>query len=224
MKLTVKEVVKLLNVSERTVYRWINSGSIPVHKINERYSFNRVEVLEWATANRIPVKPEIFAEPKSENLPSLSNAIDAGGIFYRITGQDKESLLRSIVEQIRFPEEVDVEFLLQVLLAREALGSTGIGNGIAIPHPRNPIVLHIPRPMITLCFLETPIDFGAIDGRPVDTVFVLVSPTVRAHLHLLSRLAYALKSDEWRQTLSRQGNRDEILGKLRAIETQWEGK
>jgi len=224
MKLTVKEIVKLLNVSERTVYRWINSASIPVHKINDRYSFNRVEVLEWATANRIPVKPEIFAEPESKNLPSLSDAIEAGGIFYRITGKDKESVLQSIVEQIRFPEEVDAEFLLQVLLAREALGSTGIGNGIAIPHPRNPIVMHIPKPMITLCFLEIPIDFGAIDGRPVDTVFMLVSPTVRAHLHLLSRLAYALKTDEWRQTLSEQGNREEILGKLRTIEAQWEGK
>ena len=70
-------------------------------------------------------------------------------------------------------------------MARESLGSTGIGDGIAIPHVRNPIVMHIPRPTITLCFLEHPIDFGALDGQPVHTLFTIVSPTVRAHLHLL---------------------------------------
>ena len=85
---------------------------------------------------------------------------------------------------MRLPEEVDSEFLYQVLLAREALGSTGMGDGIAIPHVRNPIVLHLSRPMVTLCFLETPIDFGSLDGKPVTTLFTLISPTVRAHLHL----------------------------------------
>src|SRR5438034_985186 len=62
---------------------------------------------------------------------------------------------------------------------REALQSTGVGDGIAIPHVRNPIVLHVSRPMITLCFLERPIDFGALDGKPVHVLFSLISPTVR---------------------------------------------
>jgi mannitol/fructose-specific phosphotransferase system IIA component (Ntr-type) len=88
---------------------------------------------------------------------------------------------------------VDREFLYKVLLARESLGSTGIGDGIAIPHVRNPIVLHLSRPIVTLCFLERPVDFGALDGQPVNTLFTLISPTVRAHLHLLSRLAFTLR-------------------------------
>jgi hypothetical protein len=52
---------------------------------------------------------------------------------------------------------------------------------------RNPVILHLERPMIMLCFLERPIDFGALDGEKVNTLFTLISPTVRAHLHLLSR-------------------------------------
>ena len=79
------------------------------------------------------------------------------------------------------------------ILAREALGSTGIGDGIAIPRVRNPIVLHLSRPIVTLCFLERPVDFGALDGQPVTTLFTLISPTVRAHLHLLSRLSYNMQ-------------------------------
>ena len=48
--------------------------------------------------------------------------------------------------------------------------------------------------MATLCFLEHPIEFGALDGQPVHTLFTIVSPTIKAHLHLLSRLAFALRS------------------------------
>lgn len=63
-----------------------------------------------------------------------------------------------VVEAMRLPEAVDREQLLQVLLAREALASTAIGDGVAIPHVRNPIVLHVARPAITLCLLERPVD------------------------------------------------------------------
>ncbi|HPN34827.1 MAG TPA: PTS sugar transporter subunit IIA [bacterium] len=218
MELTVKDVVRLFNVSERTVYRWIQSANLPAYKVNEQYRFNRVEMLEWATAQKIPVSPDIFSEPDTGELPTLSRAIEAGGIYYRVSGKDKESVLRSIVAQIRLPEEVDIDFLLQVLMARESLGSTAIGDGIAIPHPRSPIVLHVSRPIISLSFLETPIDFDAPDGVPVNIIFTLVSPTIRAHLHLLSRLSYALKDESWRKILAQPGVREEILDRLKQIE------
>ena len=143
---------------------------------------------------KISVSPEIFAEPEGSEIPpsSLSEALFAGGVHYRISGTDKASVLHATVEMMKLPEEVDREFLCRVLVAREALGSTGIGEGIAIPHVRNPIVLHLSRPMVTLCFLEHPVDFGALDGQPVTTLFTLISPTVRAHLYLLSRLGFAL--------------------------------
>jgi nitrogen PTS system EIIA component len=113
------------------------------------------------------------------------------------------------------PEEVDRGFLLEVILARESLGSTGIGDGIAIPHVRNPIVMHISRPMVTLCFLERPVDFGALDGQPVHTLFTLVSPMIRAHLHLLSHLSFALREPRFHQAIISQGSREEILDAAR---------
>ena len=119
---------------------------------------------------------------------------------------------------MRLPDEVDRKFLLSVLLARESLGSTGFGGGIAIPHVRNPIVLHIPRPMITLCFLETPVEFGAIDGLPVHTLFTMVSPTVKAHLHLLSRLTYGLRMTEFRGPIEAQATREALLGGAGAVD------
>ena len=220
MKLTVRDAAQLLNVTEKTIYRWIKQGVIPAYQISDQYRFNRAELLEWATSRKINVSPEIFAEPNGSESPppSLSEALKAGGVHYRVGGTDKASVLHAVVDMIKLPEEVDREFLYQVLLAREALGSTGVGEGIAIPHVRNPIVLHLSRPLVTLCFLERPIDFGAIDGQPVTTLFTLISPTVRAHLHLLSRLGYALRDPDFKSAILKQASRDEILESLRRVE------
>jgi nitrogen PTS system EIIA component len=221
MKLMVRDAAHLLNVSEKTIYRWIKQGVIPAYQISDQYRFNRAELLEWATSRKLSVSPEIFAEPEGGDSPppALLDALRAGGVYYRIGGQDKASVLRSVVDTMKLPEEVDREFLYQVLLAREALGSTGIGDGIAIPHVRNPIVLHLSRPMVTLCFLERPIDFGAMDGQPVTTLFTLISPTVRAHLHLLSRLGFALRDPAFKNAITQQAGRDELLAALDTVES-----
>ena len=220
MQLTVQDVADLLKVSEKTVYRWINERSLPGYRVSGQYRFNRAELLEWATSRRIHVSPEIFQEPESTStpLPGLVEALQAGGIFYRLAGSDKESALRSVAEHMRLPEEVDREFLLRVLLAREALASTGIGDGIAIPHVRNPIVLHVNRPMVSLGFLEKPVEFGALDGQPVHALFSVISPTVRAHLHLLSRLAFAIHDTGFRGAVTRQASRDEIVTEAQRVE------
>jgi PTS system nitrogen regulatory IIA component len=220
MQLTVRDVAKLLNVSEKTIYRWVNQGSLPAYRVNEQYRFNRAELLEWATSRRMNVSDQLFQEPESNAtpMPSLVEALKAGGINYRVAGLTKEEALHAVVDTMRLPEEVDRDLLLRVLLAREALESTGIGDGIAIPHVRNPIVLHVSRPMITLCFLEHPVDFKALDGKPVFVLFSLISPTVRAHLHLLSRLVFALRDPGVKDVIMRQGTREEILAEFRRVE------
>lgn len=220
MQLSVRDVAGLLNVSEKTVYRWIEDRRLPGYRlVGGQYRFNRAELLAWATASKVHVSPEIFAESNGAalELPELPEALHAGGIFYRLSGAEKPSALRSVVEHLRLPEEVDREFLLQMMLAREALESTGIGDGIAIPHARSPIVLHVPKPLVTLCFLERPVDFGALDGQPVHALFTLISPTVKSHLHLLSRVAFALHDAELKSLIQQQGNRDAILGAIQRI-------
>jgi nitrogen PTS system EIIA component len=221
MQLNVKDVSRLLNISEKTVYRWITQGSLPAYRVNDQYRFTRAELLEWATSRRINVSAEIFEEIEASSipLPTLTQALQAGGVYYRIEGKSSEPVLRSIVEHMRLPEAVDREFVYRVLLAREQLASTGIGDGIAIPHVRNPIVLGVLKPTITLCFLETPIEFGALDGQPVSALFTLISPTVRAHLNLLSRLSFALRDPSFRQLIKNQGLREDIHKELDRIET-----
>lgn len=211
MKLRVKDAAALLYVSEKTIYRWVSQAKLPFHRISNQYRFNRAELLEWATSNRVPISPQLLEEPGSAVIPSLAEALQTGGIHYRVEGRDKASVLNSVVNILALPKEVDREFLKQILLARESLGSTAIGGGIAIPHVRNPITLHVARPLVALCFLEHAIDFQAIDGRPVHTLFTIVSPTTRAHLNLLSKLSFGLHASEFADAVARIDSRQQIL-------------
>jgi PTS system nitrogen regulatory IIA component len=219
MQLTVRDVSDLLKVSEKTVYRWIEVGKIPGYRLSGQYRFNRAELLEWATANRLPVSLAAFYEREAPLVPppELPAALEDGGIFYRLDGTDREAVLRNVVQVLRLPDEVDREFLYRALLGREELESTGVGAGVAIPHVRNPVVLHVPKPTLTLCFLESPVDFNALDRKPVQALFTLMSPTLRAHLNLLSRLGFALHDGEVRSLIALQAGRAELFRAFRRV-------
>ncbi len=220
MRLTVRDTAQLFGVSEKTLYRWVSEGKIPAYRINDQYRFARSEVLEWAMANRVALKPGIFLETREETgpLPSLEEALEAGGIVYRVEGQDRDSALFSIVRSLRLPPEVDKEYVYELLRVREMLGSTGIGEGIAVPHPRSPLIFNLPHASLTLSFLENPIDFGALDEKPVFATFTILSLTVRGHIHLMSRLAHVLKDSRFRKVIREQGSREAIFAELSRAE------
>jgi len=219
VKITVRDAARLLGVPEKTVFRWIDERGLPVHRAHGQHRFNRAELLEWATAQGVRVSAELFAETDEHQspLPTLESALQAGGIHFLKGGNAREAVLREVVRVLELPDEIDREFLYEVLLARENLGSTAIGDGIAIPHVRNPVLLHV-RPAVALCFLEQPIAFGALDGKPVGILFVIVAPTSRTHLRLLSRLSAALHDPEFRRALERHAPSDVIATELHRVE------
>lgn len=219
MELRIRDAAKLFSVTENKIRQWIQDMGLPAQEVRGQYRLNRAELLEWATAQQIPLSSEIFAEPKNgATLPGLAAALEIGGVFHNVIASDRESALRAVVKNLPLPEDADPEFLFEVLLARESVGSTGIGNGIAIPHVRNPVVLHVNQPIVSLCFLNTPVDFGAIDGKPVFALFGLISPTVRIHLHVLSRLAYGLQDPGFKAAVVRRATAAEILNEARRVE------
>ena len=171
--------------------RWLRSGELQATRVNDQYRLNRIDLLEFASAHGLEISPELLAELEHPQLPSLADALRAGGVHRDVSGGDKASILRAVVDRLPLPPQVDREQLHRVLLAREALGSTGLGNGIAIPHPRNPIVLRVPGPEVAVCYLDRAVDFEAVDGKPVHTLITLVTPSTRAHLHLLAVVAAA---------------------------------
>jgi len=220
MQLTIQEVTKLLNVTEDTILRWIKEHNLPASLEDGLYRFSKTDILEWATASKITLSSALFLEPDASAMPTLAEALEAGGIFHHVAVEDKESALQDIVRRMTLPDIVDRQFLLSVLLAREAAASTGIGDGIAFPHVRNPIVLQVKKAMIALSFLEKPIEFGAVDGKPVYALFTLVCPTVRIHLHLLARLAFALRHPKFKAAIERRASAREILVTAREVEAR----
>ena len=103
----------------------------------------------------------------------ISDFLSPDDVLLKIRAADKEQLLQELAhlaaEKLKLPEENVVSELLK----REGLGSTGMGNGVAIPHAR---FAAIARPFGMIARLKQPIDFDAIDGQPVDIVFLLLLP------------------------------------------------
>lgn len=219
MELRVRDAAIILNKSEETITRWAQRGLLPVHRIQNQYLFNRAELQEWAALHNHPVVPELVApSAASEQLPSLAAAIDRGGIFYQVSGGTRDKVLEAVTHLPGIPPGVNRSNLHQLLVRREALALTGLGNGIAIPHPRDPLVVRIQQPYVMLCFLAEAVDFSAIDGQPVRVLFMVLSPSVRVHLQILARLAFVLHDDVLKELLGKVASREAILERLRAIE------
>ncbi len=146
--------------------------------------------------------------------------MERGGVFYNIAGDDGEALLKAAVTHISFLSQDAKEELYEKLLERERLTSTGIGKGIAIPHPRSPMADNLEYPVITTCFLEKPADFGAVDDRPVFVLVILLSPSTKTHLYLLSRLAFCVRDEAFMKFLKTNPDSTELFSKIAGFEKQ----
>lgn len=220
MRLSLAEATAHLGVSERTVRRWIRDRGLPVHRADERLFVNPVELWEWAAEQNVPVSPELLehARRTPEAAAPISALLEAGGIHHDVPGATAREALRAVIDRLPLPEAVDREFLATALAAREAMGSTGVGNGIAIPHVRNPIVLHVSEPLVSLCLLARPLDFGALDGKPVHALFTVISPTVPMHLRILAELSFLLQHEELLRLLRTRAPAPKVLEQVRALE------
>ncbi|CAG1008813.1 PTS system fructose-specific EIIABC component [Phycisphaerales bacterium] len=223
MRLGIRDVASQFGVTDKVVLRWVDEEGLPVSKVDGQYRFSPAALFEWATARGMKIPPALFREPENgdrEELPNLVEALRAGGVVERVPGADKRSVLAAMIGHLKLPRSVDREGLLQIIMAREQLGSTGIGEGIAIPHVRNPIVMRVPKPMLLLGLLEQPIDYAAVDGRPVHSVFLTITPTTRSHLHILSRLGYILQDKGVRALLASRGPAERILAAMAEVESR----
>jgi nitrogen PTS system EIIA component len=219
MLLTLKNAAQLLQVSEDQVSRWVQAQGLPARTVQDRVQFDRIELLEWAWRNKQPICPSVGATDGDAWTPILATALELGGIHYHLAGDDKASVYHALIEALPLPPTVDRDHLLQVLLARESLCPTGMGDGLAIPHPRNPVVLHVDQPVFAIGFPEKPIaDFGAIDNKPVKTLLLIISPTVRVHLRILASLTATLHSPDVMHCLEQRVRPEELIATLDRVD------
>jgi nitrogen PTS system EIIA component len=130
----------------------------------------------------------------------LADMIEPQDVLINHTVGSKAAVLRDLAGLASERTGIDANVILGPLVNREGLGSTGVGNGIAIPHANVPGLM---APLTLLVRLKRPIDFEAIDDRPVDIVFVVLSPADKGstHLNLLACIARSARSETWTQAV-----------------------
>ncbi len=140
---------------------------------------------------------------------SVKNLVKPELVFAKESTTSKKRLLEQISEAISSRLHCNAEEVYDALLGREKLGSTGIGNGIAIPHCRLEQASHA---TIVLMSLDTPIDFDSIDRKPVDLIFALIVPPHQCddHLATLAQIAELAQSSEKLDTLRAQTNNGDL--------------
>ncbi|MBF0217004.1 MAG: PTS sugar transporter subunit IIA [Candidatus Omnitrophica bacterium] len=222
MQLKFREIEKAFEIDENTLYQWLNVRGLPAVKANDQYYFNSVEVLEWALKNRIPLTPGTLklSERTEDDRDIVTPALMDGGVHFAVKGSKREEVLGNILDLLSLPEHVEKAQMKEMLLAREQMGSTGVGSGIAIPHVKHPVVLAGMRPMIGLFFLENEVDFSAPDGKGVHTLFVILTSSFKGHLSLLARLAYCLQDKDMTEMLGRRAAREEIMAMFKVVESK----
>ncbi len=212
--ISVKEAADILGVTSKTIYHWIDQGRLPSHRLGKQYYLEQTEVANLAAELRKPVS-EIT---KTDSDLHLSDMLAIAGIYYNVPGKNKNTALHNALNLIKGVEAKMMEPIFQMFLTREELASTGIGDGIAIPHARGTLVGYVSQPLLSLSFLEQPIEYDAIDGKPVNILFLLISPNVQTHLRILAKLAYLLRDHLCRETIIKQAPRETILSVIAKAE------
>lgn len=135
----------------------------------------------------------------------LSDLIDASAVMPALKANSKKQLLQLLAEKAAAITGLPEREVFDTILQRERLGSTGVGNGIAIPHGK---LAGVKRITGIFARLETPVDFEALDDQPVDLLFLLLAPEGAGadHLKALSRIARVLRDPETVQKI--RGTRD----------------
>jgi nitrogen PTS system EIIA component len=125
----------------------------------------------------------------------LTDLIEVPAILPALKAQTKKQLLQLLAERAATETGLPEREIFETVLQRERLGSTGVGNGIAIPHGK---MAGVKRITGVFARLENPVDFDALDDQPVDLVFLLLAPEGAGadHLKALSRIARVLRDGD----------------------------
>ncbi len=239
MDLKIKDVAELLNVSETTIRRWLSDGKIPAYRINHQYRFSRIEIENWMMRCKLKLsesgssvfnETQIYPPLEPQDSPETSSrggmhhfclyrALHQGDVFSTIGGQTKEELIRGTTKAIAQKLNVDAEVLAELLIDREKLMPTALNNGLAVPHTRD-FLRKGPLDMVFVVFPQNPIEYGALDGKPVFALFFLFASNDKGHLQLLAKLAHLSSDPKALAFFNLKPNKKDLLDFIRSWESQ----
>jgi len=158
----------------------------------------------------------------TETTWSLASLIERGGIYYNVPGSNPKELFAGVIDLLPPIPSLDPQELYREILEREALMSTGVGRGIALPHPRNPMAGD-DDPLVAIIFPVQPLDWDTQDGSKVHTVFLLVSSSAKQHLNTLSKINFLCQQEKFNSLIKARSSKEDIIAAIRDAEAGWAG-
>ncbi len=214
MLLTLKELAEYLKVSERSIQRMRNCGQIHGEKVGGQWRFNSKEIdnlffpREKATDDAVPLAELTHAMVE---VP-ISRMISEDRIFMDMKATNMQEAIDELVCPKIFNKLVlDINDLRNKCLLREKLLNTGVGNGVAIPHPRDPISTLQTSGCIVIGRSKAGIDYSnkefdtatqkcePLDGKPIHLFFLICVQTIELHLHLMGKIATLVRDEAFRK-------------------------
>ena len=217
MDLIAKDISHLLLMPEKEVQQLIKKKEIPFQFLHDKVVFNKQQIIEWALGRNLPINVSGHQKLSEYHIETLSTLLGRESFHYKCK-LNESSYIEQMVSQISFEKNVDREIIIQLLKSRESMMSTAIGNGISLPHPRVPLMVGKNKPLINFFFPDVPLDLKSIDGKPVHTLILLISQTIKQHLSLIAHLSFLLSKETFRFALENRLEYKEILDIIKKIE------
>ena len=208
--LTIEEVARYLRVSERTVYEWAQKGEVPAGKIGTVWRFKKDDIESWVDERLASSKTSVSKQHKivTENFLSPDRVV-------LLDYASKHDVLVMMSEVLaKAPQVKNSAELLDAILKREALMSTAVGRGIAIPHVRLSSVTDLV--MAVGISKRDILDFDAVDGNPVRLVFMIAAANNQHdyYLQTISHFSAKLRNEELKSSLLNSTDPAEVYALL----------
>jgi len=212
--LSVEEISNLFKIPYITLQRWIYQGKIPYKTVGKDYYFKKSNIYKWAKLHGFEIESKDDSYEKNVTELSLSDSISDGGIYYDIPGENIYKVFENSLSRINFFNEDNKIEILNQLIDREEIASTGIGRGIAIPHIRNMYNLKIDVTKIPIFFLQNDIDFNSIDKKPVFMLFMMFTTSASVHLRMLSKISHLIQDNMFLDNIRENKDKDMLIKKI----------
>lgn len=221
MDLKFDEVVNLLHVSKQTLDSWIDKKDIPYYTISGKKRFNRQELEEWLLESVVNEKDLAFGENEDGGSTwskyCLYRAIHKGCIISSVQATTKEEVIKDVMAKAQDTLKINGEMIAEMLIERENLMSTALGESIAVPHTRD-FLLHDYTDAAVVAYLDEPMDWGAIDGSKTDILIFLFACDDKRHLNLLAKTAHLTANKDVRALLKTKPSKEKLLDTILEFE------
>ena len=207
--LTIEELTSELGRDRRQVEKLVSRGRIPGRRVSGEWRFNRIEITHWLEKElrdfdeqdlALLEKSQQSMEPDAQ-VP-VSQLLTPDTIQVPLDARTKPSVLKSLVEVAgRTWHVFEPAAVLEAIKQREEIMSTGFDNGVAIPHPRNPLPEAVGESLIAFGKTSSGIPFGAPKRQLTDMFFLVLARDSRTHLKILARLGRLLQLPDFIDTL-----------------------